>query len=265
MKVITYKIESKIISNKFNISDNSDSGNKIINELNSENNSKIKHNNNKNYIKLCLTLQPNTIEETKLLTITMIDYSETLNEEQLKEIIETMFNNFDEIINKTVPLTKNCESIIVNANINIVYDFLTTWKIANIGDGLMTELKANGDPQVVGTKINYNYFNYPVFALVEEVNIYFQEGDEDDNNEWNYKYKMFFKDNECEIVNCIFVSCENGSKTWVSVENDINEKIGIEKLQELSKRKLMVLNNMKNYIEKNKNQLIDLYTKNKKN
>ena len=52
-------------------------------------------------------------------------------------------------------------------------------------------------------------------------------------------------------MNCVFVSCENGSKTWVSVENDINEKIGIDKLQELSERKLKILNSMKNFIEKN--------------
>ena len=40
---------------------------------------------------------------------------------------------------------------------------------------------------------------------------------------------MHFKKDDCETVNCFF-SLENGSKTWVSVENDINEKIGINKL-----------------------------------
>ena len=46
-------------------------------------------------------------------------------------------------------------------------------------------------------------------------------------------------------------SCENGSKTLVIVENDINKNIGFEKLQELSERKLLILNGMKNYIENN--------------
>ena len=194
----------------------------------------------------------------------MIDYSELLNEEQLKEITQSIFKNFKEIVINTVPLSKNCESITVDANIHIVFDFLTTWKIADIGDGLMSELTTEGDPQKVGSKIKYFYFKYPVIAIVEEVNTFFQEGNEDDNNEWNYKYKMFFKNEESETVNSVFVSCENGSKTWVSVENDINEKIGIDKLQELSNRKLMVLNSMKNYIEKNKEKLIIMYN-NKKN
>ena len=88
-------------------------------------------------------------------------------------------------------------------------------------------------------------------AKVEEVNSFFQEGNEDDNNEWNYKYTLFSPEGPGEYLNCVFVSCENGSKTWVSVENDINEKIGIDKLQELSERKLKILNSMKNFIEKN--------------
>ena len=273
VKMISYRIESPIIFNLSKIlnqnkSNNSNSDCKLF-ENNSSllnkniieaNNSNEKHyNHNKNYIKLILTLQPNTLEETKLLSITMIDYSEILNEEQLKDITQSIINNFNEIIINIVPLSKNCESIIVSANIHIVFDFLTTWKIADIGDGLMTELSTEGDPQKVGSKIKYNYFKYPVVSVVEEVNTFFQEGDEDDNNEWNYKYRMYFKKDECETVNCVFVSCENGSKTWVSVENDINEKIGIDKLQELSNRKLMVLNSMKNFIEKNKEELITLY------
>ena len=194
----------------------------------------------------------------------MIDYSEILNEDQLKVITQSLFNHFKEIVINTVPLSKNCESIIVGANIHIVFDFLTTWKIADIGDGLMSELTIEGDPQKIGSKIKYLYFKYPVIAIVEEVNTFFQEGNEDDNNEWNYKYKMFFKNGESETVNCVFVSCENGNKTWVSVENDINEKIGIDKLQELSNRKLMVLNSMKNFIEKNKEELISRYNINNK-
>lgn len=42
----------------------------------------------------------------------MIDYSETLIEEQLKNITQSIFNNFEDILIKTVPLTKNCESIV---------------------------------------------------------------------------------------------------------------------------------------------------------
>jgi len=206
----------------------------------------------KNYIKLNLTLQPNTLEGSKLLTITMIDYSETLIEDQLKNITQSIFNNFEDILIKTVPLTKNCESIIIDSNINVVFDFWAAWKIADIGDELVSELKMDGDPHIVGTKLNYKYFKkYALTAIVEEVNSFVQEGNEDDNNEWNYKYKVIFQNGQSETLNCVFVSCENGSKTWVSAENDINDKIGIAKLQELSQRKLIILTSMKNYIEKN--------------
>ena len=41
------------------------------------------NNEKKNYIKLILALQPNTLEGSKLLTATMIDYSEILTENQL--------------------------------------------------------------------------------------------------------------------------------------------------------------------------------------
>ena len=278
LKIITYKIESNCLNyrqnkqlsqDKNNISEskspeNSYSINKNITDINNtiENNSHDKHAQKKNYINLKLTLQPNTLEGSKLLTIAIIDYSETLIEEQLKNIIQSIFNNFEDILIKTVPLTKNCESIIIDSNINIVFDFWATWKIADIGDELVSELKMNGDPQLVGTKLNYIYYKkYPLTAIVEEVNSFVQEGKEDDNNEWNYKYKVIFQNGQSETLNCVFVSCENGTKTWVSAENDINDKIGIEKLQELSQRKLIILNSMKNYIEKNKEILLDLYNR----
>ena len=190
----------------------------------------------------------------------MTDYSEILNEEQLKDITQSIFKNFEEILINTVPLTKNCESIIIDANINIVFDFWASWKIKDIGDGIVKDVKLNGDPTKIGTKINYIYFEkYILTAIVEEVNSFIQEGNEDDNNEWNYKYKVIFQNGQSETLNCVFVSCENGTKTWISAENDINDKIGIEKLQELSERKLTILNSMKNYIEKNRQTLVDLY------
>ena len=210
LKIITYKIESNSLNNrqskqlsqdKNNISEskspeNSYSINKNITDINNtiENNSHDKHAQKKNYIKLKLTLQPNTLEGSKLLTIAIIDYSETLIEEQLKNIIQSIFNNFEDILIKTVPLTKNCESIIIDSNINLVFDFWATWKIADIGDELVSELRMNGDPQLVGTKLNYKYFKkYPLTAIVEEANSFVQEGKEDDNNEWNYKLKSFSK------------------------------------------------------------------------
>ena len=265
LKIISYKIESLIMLNNKSIEDKSNSENKssenssLVNKNISQSNL-IENMNNNNFIKLKFTLQPNTLEGSKLLTITIIDYSEILNEEQLKNITESIFNNFEEILIKTVPLTKNCESIIIDANINLVFDFWSTWKIMDIGDELVSNLKMNGDPRIVGTKLNYVYFKkYPLTAIIKEVNSYFQEGNEDDDNEWNYKYKVIFENGQSETLNCVFVSCENGSKTWVSAENDINDKIGISKLQELSKRKMIILNEMKKYIEKNKELLIQLY------
>ena len=98
------------------ISDNSSFVNKNLTESNNiENNSNTKQSSEiKNFIKLIFILQPNTLEDTKLLTITMIDYSETLNKSQLEDIIKSIFDNFKEIIIKEVPLSKNCESIIID-------------------------------------------------------------------------------------------------------------------------------------------------------
>ena len=191
----------------------------------------------------------------------MIDFSEIFNDEQIKNITQSIFNNFQNILINTVPLTKNCESIIIEANINLVFDFWISWKVANAENSMVTNVKMDGDPRKVGTKINYIYFKYLLTAEILEVNGFTQEGSEDDNNEWNYKYKITFQNGQSETLNNVFVSCENGKKTWVSVENDINEKIGIEKLQELSKRKLIVLNAMKDYIEKNKELLTNTLKK----
>jgi hypothetical protein len=236
-----------------------------------ENNSNIKTTNTTNrkrYIKLTMTLQPNTLNGTKLLTITVIDYYEVFKYEQIQNITLSIFNNFEEVLINTVPLTTNSETIIIDMNINVVFDFWATWKFADVDEivnGFVSNLKVYGDPRIVCTKLDYLYLHkYKITAVIEEVNSYKQEGNEDDNNEWNYKYKVTFANGQSETLNIVFVSCENGTKTWVSTENDINSKIGVEKLQELSKRKLQILNDIKNYIDKNKEYLNNLYNSNYK-
>ena len=212
----------------------------------------LRNNEDRNHVELILAVQPNTLEQTKLLTITLIDYSEVLNENQLKDIVQCSFDNLFEILQKSVPHTKNCESIIVNANINLVYNFWANWRTHLVGKDIVKDVKFNGDPKIPGNSLELTYLNkYRLIALTEEANSFIQEGNEDDDNEWNFKYKLCVPEGQGEYFNQIFVSCENGSKTWVSVENEINEKIGIDKLQELSKRKLYILNAMKNYIENN--------------
>lgn len=212
----------------------------------------LRNNEDRNHVELILAVQPNTLEQTKLLTITLIDYSEVLNENQLEDIVQGSFDNLFEILQKSVPHTKNCESIIVNANINLVYNFWANWRTHLVGKDIVKDVKFNGDPKIPGNSLELTYLNkYRLIALTEEANSFIQEGNEDDDNEWNFKYKLSVPEGQGEYFNNIFVSCENGSKTWVSVENEINEKIGIDKLQELSKRKLYILNAMKNYIENN--------------
>ena len=112
LKQIIYKIESPLLSNKnLNIDKSINSEFKSPNdsyknksEIDIPENSSFNKKNIKYFIKVIFTLQPNTLEETKLLIITMIDFSEALNEGQF------IFNNFKDIFDKEVPLTKNCES-----------------------------------------------------------------------------------------------------------------------------------------------------------
>ena len=269
LKIISYKLECNNLLNKQSSQDNieikndtSSFGNKNNTDSNSQDyNSNTRTNSLiKNYIKVIFSIQPNTLEETKLLTITMIDYSETLSEDQLKNIIQDIFSNFKEVVIKEIPFSKNCESIIIEANINIVFNFWLFWNFPFMGDDLISNTTFDGDPKKIGTKIRYLYLKkYYITSTIEEVNSYFQEGNEDDNNEWNYKHKIKFESGEEEIFNIVFVSCENGTKTFLSVENDINSQIQKKELDSLTKRKLVLLTALKNYIEKNKEFLIDLY------
>jgi hypothetical protein len=234
LKIIAFKIESSLLFNKnLNIdkSSNSESksakSEKTIPQICSNN----RQNTNINFIKLIFTIQPNTLEETKLLTITMIDFSETLNESQLKDIILSIFNNFKDIIIKEVPLTKNCESIIINANINIVFDFWENWKFKYLNEKIITNVRMEGEPNKSGSRIHFFFLDkYSIISEIIEINKFFQEGNEDDNNEWNYKFRITYENEESETYNAIFVSCENGTKTYISLENNINEKIKVKKI-----------------------------------
>ena len=240
LKIITYKIESSLLSNQ-NFNDKNKS--EIYTPENSSND---RQNTDINYIKLIFTLQPNTLEETKLLTITMIDFSETLNEDQLENIIKSIFISFNDIIVKEVPLTKNCESIIINANINIVFDFWENWKFKYIDEKILKTCKIDGEPNKIGTKIDLLFLDkISVVLEILEINRFYQEGNEDDNNEWNYKHKDSYEDGESETFNVIFISCENGTKTYVSFENKINEKVKVKRLTEYAYRKLSLLNERK--------------------
>ena len=126
-----------------------------------ENNSNIKTTNTtsrKRYIKLTMTLQPNTLNGTKLLTITVIDYYEVFKDEQIQNITLSIFNNFEEVLINTVPLTTNSETIIIDMNINVVFDFWVTWKFADVDeivDGFVSNLKVYGDSRIIGTKLDY--------------------------------------------------------------------------------------------------------------
>jgi hypothetical protein len=246
LKIISYKIESSLLSNK-NL--NYKSKSEISIPENSSNNSQTTY---RNYIKLIFTLQPNTLEESKLLTITMIDFSETLNEDQLENIIKSIFINFYDIVVKEVPLTINCESIIINANINVVFDFWINWKFKYLDEKIIRTYKIDGDPNKIGTKI-YCIFLGKILVTLEilEINKFYQEGNEDDNNEWSYKHNITYDDGEIENYTVIFISCENGTKTYVSFENKINAKIKVKKLTEYTYRKLALLNEVKRFIENN--------------
>jgi len=63
--------------------------------------------------------------------------------------------------------------------------------------------------------------------------------------------KLYMKIEEWETYNAFFISCENRTKTYISVENNINEKVKDKKITEYSYMKLALLNNIKNYIENN--------------
>ena len=175
-----------------------------------------------------------------------------LTDNQLKEIVQYIFNNLRNTLAEAMPINQNSESIIINANINTVFFFFANWRTHLVGKGIVKDIKFNGDPKIPGNSLEINYLNkYKMKVVVEEVNSFIQKGNEDDDNEWNYKYTIIDHKGQSECLNCVFISCENGTKTFVSVENDININIKIDKIQELSKRKLFILTGMKEYIENN--------------
>lgn len=267
LKTIIYIIDSKYILKEKPKEKNSGFS-KNANNSSSENSNSLKNaietnsgekkfdKSQKNNIKLIITERPNTFDDSKLLTVTMIDYSEMLTENQLKNIVGYVFNNLQDSLREAIPINQNSESVIVNANINIVFYFWANWRTHLVGKDIVKDIKFNGDPKIPGNSLELTYLDkYRIKMIVEEVNSFVQKGNEDDDNEWNYKYTIVGNKGQSESLNCIFISCENGTKTLVIVENDINKDIGIEKLQGLSERKLRIMNGMKNYIENNLEEL----------
>ena len=263
LKTIIYLIDSVYIpkdkekdknnsSSKNIINTSSENSNSIKNDTDANSGEKKFNKNIKNFIKLIITERPNTFDDTKILTTTLIDYSEMLTDNLLKEIVQYIFKNLRNTLAEAMPINQNSESIIINANINTVFFFFANWRTHLVGKDIVKDIKFNGDLKIPGNSLEINYLNkYKMKIIVEEVNSFIQKDNEDDDNEWNYKYTLIDHKGQSECLNCIFISCENGSKTFVSVENDININIKIDKIQELSKRKLFILTGMKEYIENN--------------
>ena len=68
----------------------------------------------------------------------------------------------------------------------------------------------DGEPNKPGSKIHFLFLDKTsVISEILEINRFFQEGNEDDNNEWNYKFRIIYENGECETYNAIFISCEN--------------------------------------------------------
>ena len=102
----------------------------------------------------------------------MIDFSETLNDDQLGDIIQSIFNNFKKVIVQEFPLSKNCESIIIDANINKVFDFCTSFKFPLLGNEIISDVKFEGDPRKVGSKIKFLYLQkFKITNIVQEINV----------------------------------------------------------------------------------------------
>ena len=266
LKTIIYLIDSRYIQKDKDKEKSSGSSKNAINSFSENslslknitdtNSGEKKNKISKNCIKLIITERPNTIDETKLLTVTMIDYSESLNENQLKNIVQYVFNNLQDSLRAVKPINKNSESVIINANINTVFFFFANWRTRLLGNHIVKDITFNGDPKIPKNNLELTYLNkYRVKIIVEEVNSYIQKENEESEKEWNYKYTLEGQKSQSECLNCIFISCENATKTLVAVENDINEYLGIERIQELSDRKLKILSEMKKYIE---NNLVDL-------
>ena len=266
LKTIIYLIDSRYIQKDKDKEKSSGSSKNAINSFSENslslknitdtNSGEKKNKISKNCIKLIITERPNTIDETKLLTVTMIDYSESLNENQLKNIVQYVFNNLQDSLRAVKPINKNSESVIINANINTVFFFFANWRTRLLGNHIVKDITFNGDPKIPKNNLELTYLNkYRVKIIVEEVNSYIQKENEESEKEWNYKYTLEAQKSQSECLNCIFISCENATKTLVAVENDINENLGIERIQELSDRKLKILSEMKKYIE---NNLVDL-------
>jgi hypothetical protein len=153
----------------------------------------------------------------------MIDYSESLNENQLKNIVQYVFNNLQDSLRAVKPINKNSESVIINANINTVFFFFANWRTRLLGNHIVKDITFNGDPKIPKNNLELTYLNkYRVKIIVEEVNSYIQKENEESEKEWNYKYTLEGQKSQSECLNCIFISCENATKTLVAVE----EKFG---------------------------------------
>ena len=103
--------------------------------------------------------RPNTFDDIQPLTITLVDNTEMLKGNQLKNIFQYIFNNLKDSLNEALPINQNSESIIIDSNINTVLFFFANWRTHLVGKGIVKDVKFNDDPKIPGNSLEFTYIN----------------------------------------------------------------------------------------------------------
>ena len=186
-------------------------------------------------------LIPNTLENTKLLTIKILETKPNDKNYNYEKICNQIFYEINSDLLTKTPHLKTYESIIINVNIERVWSYMINWECLYTMEGVYSPIQFKGDPKKVGSEIFFLYNNNS--KNVGKVNEVYES-----NDEKILKFCLSGDESETEDF-IVIVKAISDKQSFMSVENDVNFSMQIENQDMLGKNKPTFLKTIKTYLE----------------
>ena len=186
-------------------------------------------------------LIPNTLENTKLLTIKILETNSNENNFNYEEICKQIFHEINSDLLTKTPHLKTYESVVINVNIERVWTYMVNWECLYTMKDIYKPVEFKGDPKKVGSEIYFLYNNNT--KSVGKVTFVFES-----NDEKILKFCLTGDESETEDF-IVIVKAISDKQSFMSVENDVNFSMQIENQDMLGKNKPTFLKAIKIYLE----------------
>jgi hypothetical protein len=204
----------------------------------------------------CYNLHLNTIDKTTLLVWDVI-YVETVSmPKKLRDsydyVRKELLKRYDAHLKKNIDDLYQCESIIINAEREKIWNIITNWKkFQKIVPILADEISYEGDPLQINTHLILKWINKKMTCSLKVLEV----NKKNLIDEWDYVLECFDGTPKVPLQELHFKLIDLTNKsTFVQFQHIFKETLKYDLIESVGKDKKHILSSLKNYFEKKQNK-----------